>query len=440
MPTTGSAHLEATDSNELDDLDRGRIPDEEAQIGGQPESSAQTVNPAENENDDSEAPSGGTLDEDELLGESLKAETGYSSYLDYLDAYGMNFRARFLRARLKEIIADGRDFSYDGCAILDIQDQDSTCCKLTLRRVSTSGTEVLSSLRHPSATTKFRIVLWDSTNLRKSTLDALGLGLKIHPHFFETLAARHPRVPGSVGPGSLSDDVLVIGQYVMILIRDYLPGNPDAAPIILIAAVHRRQPGAYSSQFNQPFLFQELATPATNSTPDLLTRLPEWMEAYLRGLESDLKKTRGGIGNDMDLIAGPLTALLQLHIPLVRLQCRATRAYFLSVTMARDMKTVGKLPEDLFETRYLLRRMIEDSGDNSQRLRDYRRFPTKDDTPQSQRLMDLERDLQQIRLEASRLESEIRDYLQLQNGESALQESKKSIELSNFQIEEAKRG
>ncbi len=59
---------------------------------------------------------------------------------------------------------------------------------------------------------------------------------------------------------------------------------------------------------------------------------------------------------------------------------------------------------------------------------------------QSTSLTAVEDELRQARLEASRLETEIRDFLQLQTGELALQESRKSIELSNSQIEEAKRG
>ena len=41
--------------------------------------------------------------------------------------------------------------------------------------------------------------------------------------------------------------------------------------------------------------------------------------------------------------------------------------------------------------------------------------------------------------EACRLEAEIRDYLQVQAGHLALLESRKSIELSNYQIQESKR-
>lgn len=50
-----------------------------------------------------------------------------------------------------------------------------------------------------------------------------------------------------------------------------------------------------------------------------------------------------------------------------------------------------------------------------------------------------EADLMQIHQEAGRLESQVRHYMQLQVGELALQESKKSIELSNQQIEEGRR-
>lgn len=42
--------------------------------------------------------------------------------------------------------------------------------------------------------------------------------------------------------------------------------------------------------------------------------------------------------------------------------------------------------------------------------------------------------------EARRLESEMRDHLQLQVGNLSLEESRKSIELSNFQVQEGKRG
>lgn len=127
-------------------------------------------------------------------------------------------------------------------------------------------------------------------------------------------------------------------------------------------------------------------------------------------------------------------------MPLLRLECRVARARYLQATKPRHGETVEKFLKDVSNIRYLLRRMIEDSEDNSLRLRDHMHSFMRHDTPQRQSLMTLESDLQQIRLVAARLEAEIRDYLQLQTGELAFEESNKPIELSNCQIEEAKRG
>ncbi|CAF9928686.1 MAG: hypothetical protein ALECFALPRED_004113 [Alectoria fallacina] len=383
------------------------------------------------------------LDEGARLWEDLKAETGYTPYFAYLEAHEENHsHLWFSKEALRDLIVNTAP-SYDhGCAIVDVQGEDSTCCKLNLRCRSTSGTKILSALRQPPATTSFGIVLWDSTSLNEETLDALALGLKLRVHFFNAFLARHPKTPARLDLGTgwkISDDVVVIGQYVMTFVRDYLPANPDAAPIILIAGVDQDYL-QINSDLDETFAFQNLATQATKKMPNSLDQLSEWMREYFRRLEIDIKKGKGLGRNDMDLTFSPLTALLQFNMPLFRLECRAARAYYFQATKSRHTETVEKSLKDVFKRRYLLRRMIEDSEDNSLRLRDYTHSLMRHDTPQSQSLMTLEGDLQQIRLEATRLEAEIRDYLQLQTGELALEESKNSIELSNFQIEEAKRG
>ena len=443
MPSTGSSHPETSDGNELDYIARGRLPDEEAQIGVEPGPSVQTGIHLENDGDNSEPSSKMNLDEGARLWRDLEAETGYASYFDYLKAYeDDHLLLYFSRGLLEELIVHTAASDHNRCAIVDVQDEDDTSRKLTVRCNSKSGTEVLSSLRQQSAATRFRIVLWDSNSLTENMLNALGLGLKIQPHFFIAFLARHSKTPPLLDMGTdrkFSDDVVVIGQYVMTLIRDYLPANPDAAPIILIAAVGQEH-WQIDDDYQETFPFQRLATQATNNTPNPLDQLPRWMKDYFHDLDSDLQKGRGGIRDDIDMAFGPLTTLLQFNIPLLRLECMVTRANYLQATKPRHTEIVGKVLKGVFEKRYLLRRMIEDSEDSSLRLRNCMHPFLRHDTPQSQSLMTLEVDLQQVRLEATRLEAEIRDYLQLQTGESALQESKKSIQLSNFQIEEAKRG
>ena len=438
--STGSSHPEGSDGNELGDLARGRLPDEEAQIEGKPESSIQAGVHLKTDNDDDEPSSAMNPDEGARLWEDLKAETGYTSYFAYLEAYeGEHSLVWFMKEALQGIVAIAAPAYDRGCAILDVHDEDGTCCKLTLRCHSTSGTKILSALHQTPATTKLGILLWDSTSLTKDMLDALGLGLKIPLHFFNALLARHPTTGPllEIGTGwKGSDDVMVIDPYVMTLVRDHLPANPDAAPIILIAGVDQEHL-KIDRDFHRTFPFQMLAT---QEMPNQLDQLPEWMRDYFHRLESDIQKGRGLDRNDMDMTLRPLTALLQFNMPLFRIEHRAARAYYLQATKPKRTETGEKSLKDLFEKRYKLRRMIEDSEDNSVRLRDYMQSYIRDDTLQSQSLVSLEGDLQQIRLEATRLEAQIRDYLQLQTGELALKESKKSIELSNFQIEEAKRG
>ena len=444
MPGTDSSHPEISDGNELQDLARQRLSDEEAQIGVEPASSLQNSVHLENE-DDSEPSSGMDQDEVDRLWNDLEAETVFTSYLGYLDKTAADHGPLYLydvKLALNQLIKHTAGSDIPRCAIVDVHDKDSTSLKFTLRCNSTSATEILSALRQPPAATRVRIVLWDCTSMTEEMLDAIGLVLKIRASFFNALAARHSKTPGwsekYVGE-TMSDDVVVVGQYVMTLIRDYIPANPDAAPIILIAAVdqeyHRK-----SVCEHQTFSLQRPGMQAKSNMPNPLNQLPRWMAEYFNGLESDIKKRIAHERNDMDLTFGPLVTLLQFSAPLVRPECRAIRADYLDATRPRQTETVGKVLKDVFEKRYLMRKMIEDSEDNSIRLRDYVHSLEKHDTPQSQSLMSLEVDLQQTRLEATRLEAEIRDYLQLQTGELALQESKKSIELSNFQIEEAKRG
>ena len=93
---------------------------------------------------------------------------------------------------------------------------------------------------------------------------------------------------------------------------------------------------------------------------------------------------------------------------------------------------------DLYSQRLGLRRVVENSEDDSEQLA---RYIT------SQGLTDLENDCtsvqnyyKSVHSSALRLEAEVRDYLELQSEQMTLKESQKSISLSSLQIEEYKRG
>ena len=81
---------------------------------------------------------------------------------------------------------------------------------------------------------------------------------------------------------------------------------------------------------------------------------------------------------------------------------------------------------------------MENSQDDSEQLVRYIIFQgvteLEKDFPIVQKLYN------SVHKSALRLDAEVRDYLELQSGRMALQESQKSILLSNLQIEEYKRG
>ena len=60
--------------------------------------------------------------------------------------------------------------------------------------------------------------------------------------------------------------------------------------------------------------------------------------------------------------------------------------------------------------------------------------------PESSAYLKIKRETSQIHNEARHLDTEVRDYLQLIVGSLSLEESRKSIELSNHQLQEGKRG
>ena len=96
--------------------------------------------------------------------------------------------------------------------------------------------------------------------------------------------------------------------------------------------------------------------------------------------------------------------------------------------------------EGLSQRRAQLRRHVEHVQDNVEEIDRYFRLLKKNESLQAYDKIDVHKELECLFREASRLGGEIRDELQLQVGTAALEESRKSTELSNSQIREAKSG
>ena len=158
---------------------------------------------------------------------------------------------------------------------------------------------------------------------------------------------------------------------------------------------------------------------------------------YLRVLKMCLDKEEEQADDVTKLILKPLIPLLYLSVFSIRNRCENLRLNY-----RNHLWNAAKADEDVHGLpceRHELRAVVEESEDDLSYLRRYvcSQISAKRILDKSWRKA--EADLIQIHQEAGRLESQVRDYIQLQVGELALQESKKSIELSNQQIEEGKR-
>lgn len=138
--------------------------------------------------------------------------------------------------------------------------------------------------------------------------------------------------------------------------------------------------------------------------------------------------------------ADPTSIALLCFLPLLQTQLRQVKLHCIE---CEDCLIACELRGDslrLNEERHPLRQhtsMIEDSWSSFSR---FIRCQRQSDWTLGQIYRDIGEEIRQTIVSARRIESQLRGYLQLEAGRASLAESKKSIEMSNRQIEEAKRG
>ena len=451
MPTLGPSHGEDTDGHELHVLPSGILPDEEAQLGGGATPNGPEIGQQQNNINERDDPDQMSPDERSRLWGDLEAETGYSSYLDYFEAQKEPIEDSTL---LKDLPARNKP-EYPTCAILDLSDKDSRP-RVSLRCCSSSASGILACLRQPAVGGAIRIVLWRTSEIGEDMVNAIGLGLKIHPRFFYILCTMSGRLrsdfaePDRLDQRPLAPNSIGIGGFVVTKAHRYHAINLEATPTVLIAGED------FGTLTRKTRLDEGLdpSSPTVGSLSESLDRLPAWINGYLRVLQHDIETEGGSTTEDSaDLLFKSLIPVLWLNMFSIREKCHLIREDYYKFIVPRDifLKSLQKAQprhryvrekptrlEDLFEWRKDCRRMIEDSEDTLEQIRRFIR-PQRVCGKRRERPW-IEHETNQVHLEAHRLEAEIRDYLQLQTGVVAIQESRRSIEVSNLQIEEGRRG
>ena len=245
---------------------------------------------------------------------------------------------------------------------------------------------------------------------------------------------------------------VVIDRAVAAFVRHYPFDKPAAPPIILIVGDISDTSIRENGQFGD---FTCVADQNINRCPPFMNpsqcgrnlRLhgQKWLQIY-EGIFRALAVDSPAISScTAAIIARVLMPLLQMNCLKIRAKFLRLRRIFLAhqaatITNNTRHEPVNLTSFKLHQERFWLRRSVEDSDDCMNHFERYISTEDANHLPKSSAYLQIKQERDQIHDEARRLDIEVRDYLQLVVGDLSLEESRKSIELSNQQLLEGKRG
>lgn len=402
----------------------------------------------------------------------LQAETGFSTYKEFLEALkqkGPQFED------LRVILAVAEDANaylppthkLGEVIVLDILKDRSTSISLRLQgpemnltgfyrdvRALEVSTQVLQHLRSPPENVRARIVLWSikkGSFPHPSMIDALGLGLQISPSFFNALYS----ITLSKYRTFNEQECVVIGQKVAAMTRNY-QFEGDAPPTLLIAG----KPDLLFEYDDESLEWQEMELrkgieevlswgpsgsmlPCRSAIDKLSQSDAESLSSsqYVNLANKYVQDNNGVDAEEVDPLLIAMLPLLHLEALRLRVRCSIVQSLLLSVQNPhRDSGLIDDFYRYLGDHRFWLRRDFESLEKSSNHFKDYVRLQGAKNWLQSKAWSSEEERMREAVIEGRRMEAEIRDFLQLKTGDLSILESRKSIKLSNQQMDEAKRG
>ena len=350
------------------------------------------------------------------------------------------------------------------CSMIDVLAQEDSPPELSERYFTVPTLEVLQVLREPRKHVCIKVVFWSiRQGISDTYLNIFGLGLRIDPQFFLALIEM---LRGPQQSDSLTDAVetrplrpshVVIDRTVATFVRHYPFDEPAAVPIILIAGeidlrgvVNSGQLWDFTCVADQRIKSSPPFTPPSGRVEAAVSILRpqlnlKWLHIYRETFSALAGNNPGITSCTVAIIAGALMPLLQMNCFKIRAQLLRLRRKFLALQAAMNRDSVNHqvvkhTSSKLHHERFWLRRSVEDSDDGMSHFERYISAEDANYLPESSAYLKIKQETEQIHDEARRLDAEVRDYLQLVVGNLSLEESRKSIELSNHQIQEGKRG
>ena len=401
----------------------------------------------------------------------LKEITGFDSYKAYLESFLRDpmFIGRSYADILHGCFHNPNDAG-SGVDILDVSNMDLCPTGVRIRCKNLSASEISGALCHPPPGTSAQVVLWPNDTFTRDIedfLNVLGVGLKLDPCFFEPLRWRedvttdilHFRSKNSLCVKSIGTGVFVAPSFAL--------AQDNPVPVVLIAGPLYEPIERFNQispenmvryDINQRKAIYDLvqATPLCDdySWDDK----PLFANVYTRALYNLLGSGRGSELTSSDILSSCIIPLLQIEIAICKVDLdKLSRSFHEmkdSYFDAFGFKTKyrgryerrrdatlpsGEAPEYLYRYRTKLRSWIEYFENQNGTLMGLLSPLLGQNVAEGTFYRQIKGESISIAKEASRLEAEIRDHLQLQGSKLALLESQKSIELSNNQLYEGKR-
>ena len=411
----------------------------------------------------------------------LEAKTGFSSYIDYVRAYKDSDHQSLpnLLFDLKQDLDQSKHRRYSqSCLLLEMFKGSDLVVELRRRWVGTCGTEVLETLRDPPREVCAQVFIWQIPEpefISPRLVDAFGLELEISPQFFKALYLLVKGQPAEeylkgheTELRPLRSDFVVISNAVIFVGRNR-PSERDSVPVVLIAGdltpgdrmdsvldcvdqelwdapplqpptveilnYHPRAEGVYPYTSVERYVSVNNGAARRAGRVEFRAIVDSWIVSYSELLNELLRRddVQQMTGDALSLVV--LLALMQLDVLWIRQSCRLLRPILPNAELEAHADIAR-----IYKYRQSLRRLVEDTEDSLDHLRMHITRQKTSEWLQKPVYKFMEQQVAQCCLQARRLEFEARDSLQLEAGLLALQESRNSIELSNHQIQEGRRG
>ena len=382
--------------------------------------------------------------------ENARAETGFESYLAYLKFHSNDYQSLEKLVELFDIEKEsvpldpnvlGRLFRESGPGqlfwpgtVLNL----TRCGGLSINKI---GTPIIEALCHPPDDADLQILLWNIPPwfymvVKKSKLfDFLGLSFQLDPRVFKAmLAISHfdGRDPDRYHPTHAT-----MGDIIATTCSSRHTGNN--IPVVVIAG--RIQSGFVSELGDK--LDNIRQSPPFDPSPS--TRRPQnavSFHTYYPLLLTELLKNNQKVEEDFTTLSLVcFLPLFQMRLHELRESCYHHRGLLNGKqTNQSNVHLPNNENASLYFSQTQLRQLTEETENDWCSFVRYIKSQHRYDWSKGQLYRDLEDEFEEMMAGARRVESQMRDYLQLEAGKLGLEESRKSIEMSNRQIEEAKRG